>query len=70
MLAGDAIPGWTRLQILSFDRLARMILDEHGPVELLDEEGRVLVLRALLRWHQPELWIFRASARMTGWARE
>ncbi|MGE3309078.1 MAG: PD-(D/E)XK nuclease family protein, partial [Limisphaerales bacterium] len=70
LLAGDAIPGWTRLQILSFDRLARMILDEHGPVELLDEEGRVMVLRALLRWHQPELRIFRASARMTGWARE
>lgn len=64
------ISGWTRLQILSFDRLARMVLAEEGPVELLDEEGRVMVLRALLRWNQAKLRIFRGSARMMGFARE
>ncbi len=70
LLADGGTPGWTRLQILSFDRLARMVLDERRPVELLDEEGRVMVLRALLRWHQPQLRIFRASARMMGLAQE
>jgi len=70
-LLGDGrIPGWTRLQILSFDRLARMVLSEERPMELLDEEGRVMVLRALLRWNQPRLRLFRTSARMMGFAHE
>lgn len=70
LLGEGGTPGWTRLQILSFDRLARMVLDEEGPVELLDEEGRVMVLRALLRWNQSKLRLFRASARMMGFAHE
>lgn len=39
LLGEGGVPGWTRLQILSFDRLARMVLEQEGPVELLDEEG-------------------------------
>jgi ATP-dependent helicase/nuclease subunit B len=70
LLGEGSTPGWTRLQILSFDRLARMVLSEDGPMELLDEEGRVMVLRALLRWNQPRLRLFRSSARMMGFAHE
>ena len=64
--------GYTRLHILSFERLAQFVLAELGvtPPALLSEEGRVMVLRALLLRHQSELKIFRASARLTGFAQQ
>src|SRR5207249_2492109 len=37
---------------------------------LLGEEGRVMVLRALLAQRQKELKLFRASARLPGFAQE
>lgn len=78
LLADPSIPGYTRLRILSFDRLAEMILTEYGsrrigPAgsrEFLSEQGRVMVLRALLAQKQPELEIFRAVARLPGFAQE
>ncbi|PYK97244.1 MAG: hypothetical protein DME19_16990 [Verrucomicrobia bacterium] len=64
--------GYTRLQILSFERLAGFVLAElsKSPPRLLEEEGRVMVLRALLAQKQSELKIFRASARLPGFARQ
>src|SRR5689334_5401607 len=48
LLEDPALPGFTRLQILSFDRLAEFVLSQFvsGPMRLLSEEGRVMVLRA------------------------
>jgi ATP-dependent helicase/nuclease subunit B len=65
--------GYTRLQILSFERLARFILNARGvppPSGLLAEEGRVMVLRALLLRHENELKLFRQSARRPGFAQQ
>src|SRR6185295_6635153 len=58
--------------ILSFERLAGFVLSEFGsaPPRLLDEGGRVMVLRALLARKQSELKAFRASARLPGFARQ
>ncbi len=70
LLEHPDLAGWSRLQILAFDRLARQILEAQNPVDLLPEEGRLMVLRALLRRHQPALRIFRASARLGGFAEE
>ena len=56
------LPGYTRLHIFSFERLARFVLDARGvplPSGLLAEEGRVMVLRALLMRHGGELKLFR-----------
>jgi ATP-dependent helicase/nuclease subunit B len=66
------ISGFTRLNIFSFDRLARFILDKPGiaPPKLLSDEGRVMVLRALLLRHADELKLFRGSARRAGFAQE
>ncbi|MGA2786581.1 MAG: PD-(D/E)XK nuclease family protein [Verrucomicrobiota bacterium] len=67
------IYGYTRLQIFSFERLARFVLDAHGvplPSGLLAEEGRVMVLRALLLRHEGELKLFRPSARRPGFAQQ
>lgn len=62
--------GYTRLQILSFDRLAHFILTELGPTlpQFLDDEGRVMVLRALLARHRSDLKLFRSTAHLPGFA--
>ena len=66
------IAGFTRLNIFSFDRLARFIFEKTGiaPPKLLSDEGRVMVLRALLLRHADELKLFRGSARRAGFAQE
>ena len=67
------IYGYTRLQIFSFERLARFVLDATGvpmPSGMLAEEGRVMVLRALLLRHERELKLLRRSARRPGFAQE
>ncbi len=70
LLADDSLPGYTRLHILSFDRLADFLLTALGqpPPRLLNDQGRVMVLRALLARHHGQLQLFRASARLPGFA--
>ncbi|MCZ7635442.1 MAG: hypothetical protein M5U12_04945 [Verrucomicrobia bacterium] len=70
LLAEPALPGYTRLRILSFDRLAAFLFECLGvtPPPLLAEEGRLMVLRALLARHRHELSAFRATARLAGFA--
>src|SRR3989442_523995 len=132
LLAGPDLPGYTRLQILSFERLAEFVLAEFSPSavtvaadrpsplpskktsqhsdaqrefpfwepaaarssgseresgecefpirdtlqsitvpqRILDEEGRVMVLRALLAQKQEQLKIYRATARLPGFAQQ
>ncbi|HSU57494.1 MAG TPA: PD-(D/E)XK nuclease family protein [Candidatus Dormibacteraeota bacterium] len=72
LLAGGDLQGYTRLQILSFERLARFILGQlqQGTPQMLNEEGRVMVLRALLARRRNDLKLFRASARLTGFAQQ
>src|SRR5882724_6716107 len=50
LLDDPELPGYTRLHILSFERLAFYIFDRFGltPPPMLNEEGRLMVLRALL----------------------
>ncbi|MBN2506687.1 MAG: PD-(D/E)XK nuclease family protein [Verrucomicrobia bacterium] len=72
LLAEDDLAGYTRLHILSFERLAEFIFDQRGqpPPGLLSEEGRIMVLRALLEQRRRELILFHASARLPGFARQ
>ena len=70
--AAGQISGYTRLQILSFERLARFILEKCSiaPPKLLSDEGRVMVLRALLLRHEGRLKLFGRSARRPGFAQQ
>jgi ATP-dependent helicase/nuclease subunit B len=72
LLADAEISGYARLQILSFERLARFVLEKCSvtPPQLLSDEGRVMVLRALLLRHADDLKLFCGSARRVGFARE
>jgi ATP-dependent helicase/nuclease subunit B len=71
LLDDASLAGYTRLQIVSFDRLANWLLETFATVpELLDDEGRVMVLRALLAREHASLRVFRATARLPGFARQ
>ncbi|HEY5915361.1 MAG TPA: hypothetical protein VJA21_32665, partial [Verrucomicrobiae bacterium] len=72
LLADALVPGYTRLHVLSFERLADFVFDQLGmtPPELLTEEGRVMVLRGLLARKRKGLRLFRASARLAGFAQQ
>ena len=72
LLADPALSGYTRLHILSFERLAQFVFDQLGVAQpqALSEEGRVMVLRALLMQRQSELKIFHATARLNGFAQQ
>jgi len=66
------IAGFTRLNIFSFDKLARFVFDQlHlAPPRQLSPEGRVMVLRALLMRQEKQLQLFGRSARRPGFAAE
>jgi ATP-dependent helicase/nuclease subunit B len=71
LLADAELSGYSRLNIFSFERLARFVLGALGvppPAGLLAEEGRTMVLRALLRRHERALKLFGPSARRPGFA--
>jgi ATP-dependent helicase/nuclease subunit B len=72
LLSGSELAGYTRLFILSFESLAQFVLQRLGTPfgPLLSNEGRVMVLRSLLSKQRDGLKVFRASARLTGFAQE
>jgi ATP-dependent helicase/nuclease subunit B len=70
LLSDSELHGYTRVQVLSFDRLARFILSSAGATPVLSIEGRVMVLRALLTRHHGDLKVFQRSARLPGFARQ
>lgn len=70
LLDDDRLCGYTRLQILSFDRLADYVLRELAVrvPEFLSEEGRLMVLRALLSREKDGLAMYHSSAHLPGFA--
>jgi ATP-dependent helicase/nuclease subunit B len=72
LLADPSLNGYTRLQISSFERLAQFVFEKLNvtPPEQLNDEGRVMILRALLMRHERELRLFSKSARRPGFARQ
>lgn len=72
ILQTAGLAGYTRLRILSFERLAESILTScnAAPARVLSEEGQVMVLRALLHQHAGAFKVFRGTARLPGFARE
>src|SRR5580658_9769391 len=72
LLADQNLRGYTRLQILSFERLAKFALEFAGQAlqPLLSEDGREMVLHAILARRRKALQIFHASAGLPGFARQ
>lgn len=72
LLEGAEISGFTRLHILSFERLAEFTFAQYGRAlpRIISEQGRTMVLRALLARFQADLNVFRGAARRPGFAEE
>jgi ATP-dependent helicase/nuclease subunit B len=72
ILSFPGVEGFTRLRILSFQRLAQFVFDATGTAapKLLDEDGRVMVMRAILARRRNELRVYRDSAQRDGLAQE
>ena len=70
LLSDSVLQGYSRLQIVSFERLASWLIEqlEINPDRLLSEEGRVMVLRAILHQHHDQLQSFGQSGRSPGFA--
>ncbi|MBI1178506.1 hypothetical protein GC207_13815 [bacterium] len=70
LLSKPELTGYTRLQIVSFERFAVWLLQRLNmrPRAVLSAEGRVMVLRALLHQHHESLKVFRESSRSVGFA--
>jgi ATP-dependent helicase/nuclease subunit B len=68
LLADGSLPGYARATVVSFGRLARVILQQTHPPALppLSETGKQMILRRLLQQHQSELTIFARSADRGG----
>jgi ATP-dependent helicase/nuclease subunit B len=72
LLEDAALPGYTRLRIISMEGLAEYVWRElhQAPPQLLTNEGRIMVLRALLAREREDLRLFRAAARLRGFAEQ
>ncbi len=72
LLADPSLHGYTRLHIFSFERLAKFVLEKLNVAtpEQLNDEGRVMILRALLMRHERDLKLFSKSARRPGFAQQ
>ena len=72
ILANGELGGYTRLEILSFARLADRVLGELSPgsFRILGDEGRIMVLRSLLNKHAGRLRAFRSAAGFPALAQE
>jgi ATP-dependent helicase/nuclease subunit B len=72
LLGDDSLRGYTRLQILSFERCAEFVLAglRVPTPRTVSETGRVMVLRALLNRRVGGLKIFHSTARLPGFAQQ
>ena len=71
VVSGETVGGFTRLEILSFERLAQKVVEERSrTVKRLGEEGRTMVFRALLGREASHLRYFGKAARSASLARE
>ena len=72
LLQNIALPGYTRLKILSFERLAFHVINQltHSRPQILDENGRVMVLRALIAQNQDKLECFTSTSQLPGFIQQ
>lgn len=72
LLSRTSLAGYTRLHVVSLERFARSVFLQLGlsAPKTLDEEGRLMVLRSILSRVADQMKLFRASARLAGFAQQ
>ena len=68
LLADGTLVGYNRATVVSFGRLAQLILQQTRPLSLtpLSEQGKQMILRRLVQEHQSQLTIFGQSENRSG----
>ncbi|MBN1844618.1 MAG: exodeoxyribonuclease V subunit gamma, partial [Sedimentisphaerales bacterium] len=68
LLANGGLEGYHRARVVSFLRLAHLVLQQTAPpaLEPLSESGKQMILRRLLQEHQDQLVLFGRSTRSSG----
>jgi len=70
ILADEHIPGYHRLQILSFNRLQFFLAGKNSAAPRLSNLGRQMMVHKILRDCREELQVFGSSALLPGFARQ
>jgi len=72
LLADGSLKGFHRAAVLSFDRLAHLVLQQTVPprLETLSESAKQLMLRRLLQIHRSDLSVFAASCEHAGFLQQ
>ncbi|HSV27189.1 MAG TPA: 3'-5' exonuclease, partial [Sedimentisphaerales bacterium] len=70
ILADGRIQGYSRLSVLSFDRLGYMLTGRHIALDAISRSGRQMVIEAVLSRCREEMRVFGPSSHHPGMARE
>jgi ATP-dependent helicase/nuclease subunit B len=70
ILADERIAGYSRLQVLSFDRLQFMLLGKNTAMPRLSRIGRQMIVHRILRDNQSKLKLFGAETTWSGLSRQ
>ena len=70
LLANRKIPGFSRLNVLSFDRLKFLILDKNSTTTDISRLGQQMILQKILAKNAQKLNIYKNSAHLPGLAAE
>jgi len=70
ILADERIAGYSRLHVLSFDRLQFMLLGKNTAMPRLSRIGRQMIVHRILRDNQNKLQLFGAETTWSGLSRQ
>ena len=70
ILADERIAGYSRLHVLSFDRLQFMLLGKNTAMPRLSRIGRQMIVHRILRDNQGKLQLFGAETTWSGLSRQ
>ena len=70
ILADERIAGYSRLHVLSFDRLQFMLLGKNTAMPRLSRIGRQMIVHRILRDNQSKLQLFGAETAWSGLSRQ
>jgi len=70
ILADERISGYSRLHVLSFDRLQFMLLGKNTAMPRLSRIGRQMIVHRILRENQSKLQLFGAETAWSGLSRQ
>ena len=70
LLADQKIPGFSRLSVLSFDRLKYLLLGKNTPTSDISRLGQQMILQKILTQNADRLKIYKNSAHLPGLAAE